>query len=322
MHAKVPSEYRPVATIRIIRLFYKRFAYMILGRAETQLETHQPEKQHSFRGGRRVEEHLVTTHLILDKLSGANVPIWIASLDLVKAFDRVHWPALCVETKRGKLLAAMVAAGLLPYTVEYDKDLSQRLFCSVLEKSMANWCDEMQHLGLDLCDGGRSLLVLRFADAILIFGTADYHSLKPVRASRTATVRKGHGNRIHYSIIMVLNKTAQKPVHGTTIVPHDGQHSSMMNEKHVRKKPEVDHPIASVDDLGAYEVVHGNLFHKNSQGAILNKELANDSLYKRSLPQNGICPSESSQATISLDKFGMRSPVFDSFLTSHHAIHH
>ena len=72
---------------------------------------------------------------------------------------------------------------------------------------------------------------------------------------------------------MVLNKTAQKPVHGTTIVPHDGQHSSMMNEKHVRKKPEVDHPIASVDDLGAYEVVHGNFFHKNSQGAILNKEM-------------------------------------------------
>ena len=109
---------------------------------------------------------------------------------------------------------------------------------------------------------------------------------------------------------MVLNKTAQKPVHGTTIVPHDGQHSSMMNEKHVRKKPEVDHPIASVDDLGAYEVVHGNFFHKNSQGAILNKELANDSLYMRSLPQNGICPSESSQATISLDKFGMHSPIF------------
>ena len=30
------------------------------------------------------------------------------------------------------------------------------------------------HLGIDLCDGGRSLLDLRFADDILIFGT-DYH---------------------------------------------------------------------------------------------------------------------------------------------------
>ena len=39
---------------------------------------------------------------------------------------------------------------------------------------MANWRDEMEHLGLDLRDGGRSLLDLRFADDILIFGT-DYH---------------------------------------------------------------------------------------------------------------------------------------------------
>ena len=106
------------------------------------------------------------------------------------------------------------------------------------------------------------------------------------------------------------------------IVPHAGQQSSMMNEKHVQIKPGVDHPIASVDDLGAYEVAHGNFFHRNSQVAILNKELAKDSLYMRSLPQNGICPSESSQATISLDKFDMCSPVFDSFLTSHHASHH
>jgi len=46
---------------------------------------------------------------------------------------------------------------------------------------------------------------------------------------------------------MVLNKIAQKPVHGTTIVPHDGQQSSMMNEKHVQKKPGVDHPILKAD---------------------------------------------------------------------------
>ena len=49
------------------------------------------------------------------------------------------------------------------------------------------------------------------------------------------------------SIIMVLNKIAQKPVHGTTIVPRDGQQSSMMNEKHVQKKPGVDHPILKAD---------------------------------------------------------------------------
>ena len=62
----------------------------------------------------------------------------------------------------------------------------------------------------------------------------------------------------------MIQKNAQKPIHGTTIVPHDGQQPSMMNEKHVQEKPGVDHPIASVDDLGAYEVAHGNFFDKNS----------------------------------------------------------
>ena len=191
MRAKVPSEYRPIATIR---LFYKLFAYMILGR-EAQLETHQPEEQHGFRGGRRVEEHLVTTHLVLDKLSSANVPIWIVSLDLSKAFDRVHWPALWRALSEQGLSEHMIwmiqnlnrnqqgqvvgsngcsRSFAIHVGVRQGCVLRPRLFCSVLEMSMANWRDEMERLGLDLRDGGRSLLDLRFADDILIFGT-DYH---------------------------------------------------------------------------------------------------------------------------------------------------
>ena len=41
MRAKVPSEYRQIASIR---LFYNFFAYMLLVRVETQLKTHQPEE--------------------------------------------------------------------------------------------------------------------------------------------------------------------------------------------------------------------------------------------------------------------------------------
>ena len=62
---------------------------MMLGGIEAQLESTQPEEQYDFRSGRRVEEHLVTTQVLLDKLLHANIPIWIFSLDLSKAFDRV-----------------------------------------------------------------------------------------------------------------------------------------------------------------------------------------------------------------------------------------
>ena len=62
--AKVPAEYRPIASIRLL---YKTFAYMILGRVEPFLEAAQPEEQHGFRSGRRIEEHLVTANLVIDK---------------------------------------------------------------------------------------------------------------------------------------------------------------------------------------------------------------------------------------------------------------
>ena len=36
----------------------------------------------------------LTTQVLLDKLLPANVPVWIVSLGLSKAFARVRWPAL------------------------------------------------------------------------------------------------------------------------------------------------------------------------------------------------------------------------------------
>ena len=89
--AKVPAEYRLIASIRFL---YKTFAYMILSRVEPFLGAAQPEEQHGFRSGRRIDEHLVTANLVIDKSWSVNMPIWMISLDLSKAFDRVHWPSV------------------------------------------------------------------------------------------------------------------------------------------------------------------------------------------------------------------------------------
>ena len=62
---------------------------MVLARVERVLEANQPEEQHGFRGGRRLEEHLVSANLVIDKLLAVGKPVWIVSLDLSKAFDRV-----------------------------------------------------------------------------------------------------------------------------------------------------------------------------------------------------------------------------------------
>ena len=91
LHSIQTSDFRPIANIR---LFYKVFVYMLLARIENILELEQPEEQHGFCPGRRIEEHLLTTNILLDKATAAGRTIWIVSLDLSKAFDRVHWPAL------------------------------------------------------------------------------------------------------------------------------------------------------------------------------------------------------------------------------------
>ena len=52
--AALVTDFRRIASIR---LFYKIFAYMILHRIQSCLDNRQPEEQHGFRAGRRLEEH-------------------------------------------------------------------------------------------------------------------------------------------------------------------------------------------------------------------------------------------------------------------------
>ena len=85
------ADFGPIANIRLL---YKTFAHFLLGRLELVFEAGQPDEQHGFRPGRRLEEHLFTANSMLDKTDAVGKTVWIINLDLSKAFDRVHWPAL------------------------------------------------------------------------------------------------------------------------------------------------------------------------------------------------------------------------------------
>ena len=52
------------------------------------LDAEQPEEQHGFRAGRRLEEHLLSANILWDKAETTGLPVWSISLDLL------HWPAL------------------------------------------------------------------------------------------------------------------------------------------------------------------------------------------------------------------------------------
>ena len=71
------GDFGPIANVR---LFYNTCAYIVLHRFERSVDNHQPEKQHSFRRGRRIEEHLLTANLVVDKTWKGNAPLWVAGI--------------------------------------------------------------------------------------------------------------------------------------------------------------------------------------------------------------------------------------------------
>ena len=166
--AKIVTDFRPIASLRLL---YKTFAHMILHRIEPLLDARQPEEQHGFRSCYRIEEHILSASMVIDKMFRCNRPVWIVSLDLSKAFDRVDWNALwgalrehgvsdhlvwllqClyhrqtgeVRGSSGNSRTFGIHSGVRQACV-----LSPRLFSSALQWAMATWRITVECYGIDL----------------------------------------------------------------------------------------------------------------------------------------------------------------------------
>ena len=246
--AHVPADFRPIANLRLL---YKVFAYLVLGRVEATLEQHQPEEQHGFKSGRRIEEHLLTANTVIDKTLLANVPLWIVSLDLSKAFDRVSWDSLWEGLLRHGVSQHLVWALRLIYweqkgqiitkqhtSREFDIKagvrqgcvLSPRLFSCVLEVALKKWREQLQDGGLDLGDGGIPLLDLRFADDILLFATSSVEAARMVDA--LVTCLKEVGLALNASKTKILTTQAQP---GKTVTIQNGLEMEILDATRAHK---------------------------------------------------------------------------------------
>ena len=246
--ARVPADFRPIASLRLL---YKMFAYLVLGRIEETLEQHQPEEQHGFRSGRRIEEHLLTANMVIDKTLLANVPLWIVSLDLSKAFDRVNWDSLWKGLLRHGVSEHLVWALRLIYWeqkgqvinkqdasreldikagVRQGCVLSPRLFSCVLEVALKKWREQLQDGGLDFGDGGIPLLDLRFADDILLFATSSDEAARMLDA--LVACLKEVGLEVNASKTKILTTQARP---GKTLTTQNGLEMEILDATKAHK---------------------------------------------------------------------------------------
>ena len=176
-----PSNWRPIAVLKIT---YKIFAKLVYKRLRPTLERHQSKDQVGFRPCTSVEDAFVVLESVCSKSLEWNFPVWFASLDLKKAFDRIEYSSLFgalqsqgVSRPYLKLLAALycnqtgdVNGKTFPIQrgVKQGDVISPLLFNAGLEHAMRKWKHRLQHCGFDL-GNGEILTNVRYADDLMLY---------------------------------------------------------------------------------------------------------------------------------------------------------
>jgi len=88
---KLPQNYRPIS---IIPVMAKLFSTVIYGRIADQIQSRLSEEQFGFRKGRGCADAVHVLRMIVEKSAEWGEPLWVAALDVEKAFDRVHHSVL------------------------------------------------------------------------------------------------------------------------------------------------------------------------------------------------------------------------------------
>ena len=180
-----PGNWRPLA---ILNITYKIFTRMVYKRVKPILEAQQSKDQIGFRSSVGVDDAFAVFENVCSKSMEWSVPMWCASLDLRKVFDRIEYNALFdVLRVQGvpyaylKLIASLYhdQVGLvqgrqfpIKRGVKQGDVLSPLLFNAGLEHAMRKWKLRIQHCGLH-CGHNELLTNVRYADDLMLYARSD-----------------------------------------------------------------------------------------------------------------------------------------------------
>ena len=177
------NNWRPIAVLPIL---YKIFSKLVYSRIHQILESNQSDDQFVFRKDRRIDDVFGILENIVGKTSEWNLPLWIASLDLRKAFDRILHQPLFRTLRLQKVPESYVQLLVVLYKnqkgsidgkvffairrgVKQGDVLSAILFNAVLEEAFIQWKSKLVSEGFLLKENTSRLTNVRYADDILLF---------------------------------------------------------------------------------------------------------------------------------------------------------
>ena len=180
-----PNNWRPIA---ILSITYKIFARAIYYRVRDQLEYHQSEDQHEFRRLKSTIQALFVVESMISNSFEFQFPLWLVSIDLKKAFDRVDHIVLFtalesqgldiqyINLLRSLYLKQEVCVDTFRFGIKrgvrQGDVLSPLLFNAVLEFAMRKWKAKLvggSGFALHPNKECERLTNIRYADDIIMF---------------------------------------------------------------------------------------------------------------------------------------------------------
>ena len=177
------TNWRPIA---ILPIFYKIYAKLIYNRISPQLFQHQSWDQHGFTPGIRIEDALVCAEITIEHHQEFQLPLWMLSMDMRKAFDTIDHAAL-MQALRSKGLSdeyisllTILYSGqkdtvnhssefLIQKGVKQGDTLSAILFNCILDMAFDLWRSSLTTEGIFIAHGLPRLTNIRYADDILLY---------------------------------------------------------------------------------------------------------------------------------------------------------
>ena len=178
-----PGNYRPVA---ILDIFYKKFSKLLYKRLMPILNREQSDEQVAFRPNYWLEDALSVFEGLVGNAMKFNLEVWLCSIDLRKAFDRIEYGALFkaleshgIPSSYLNLLKALYSSQVasvqgskyfeISRGVKQGDIISPMLFHCALDVAMTKWKQKLSTHGWKIDEQYLRLAKMRYADDIILY---------------------------------------------------------------------------------------------------------------------------------------------------------